>query len=347
MQLSAWQLPLRSETRFLPSSRFTTASLLQTKKPRRLPLPLIHLLFFNTKRKPPISHGQTNTRPWFRRRSPPTGRSHRRYRVVSTSGPTETTADRGAAAFSSLLARQTHSPSVYREKPSAKPATASLPRHCFVNSSHRATVSPIPSALSDTGNLERGSSSSHVQTSTRLAAASHRSRRQSRRNLSSSVAHHTREVLSLLRPYVSPTSTNSKLIHHSTYKYFITSVHPNPKLTEHLHSHQSKLQTAHSALGSALTNKYSEGMPDNRYYGGNEFIDQIENLCRSRALEAFHLDPSWWGISVQPHSGSPANFAAYTALLQPHDRIMGLDLPSGGHLTHGYYTFGGKKISLG
>ncbi|WVZ05758.1 hypothetical protein V8G54_019104 [Vigna mungo] len=84
------------------------------------------------------------------------------------------------------------------------------------------------------------------------------------------------------------------------------------------------------ALGSALTNKYSEGMPGNRYYGGNDFIDQIENLCRSRALEAFHLDPSRWGVNVQPYSGSPANFAAYTAVLQPHDRIMGLDLPSAG-----------------
>ncbi|XP_052723731.1 uncharacterized serine-rich protein C215.13-like [Vigna angularis] len=147
-----------------------------------------------------------------------------------------------SAAFSSSRARPTHSPSVYREKPSAKPATAPLPRHCFVNSSHRATASPILSALSDTGNPGRGSSSSHVQTSTRLAAASHRSRRQSRRNLSSSVVRRRREVLSLLPPYVSPTSTNSKLIHHSTYKYFITSVHPNPKLTEHLHSHQSKLQ---------------------------------------------------------------------------------------------------------
>ncbi|KAI0522989.1 hypothetical protein KFK09_005378 [Dendrobium nobile] len=99
------------------------------------------------------------------------------------------------------------------------------------------------------------------------------------------------------------------------------------------------------ALGSALTNKYSEGMPGNRYYGGNEFIDEIENLCRSRALEAFHLEPEKWGVNVQPYSGSPANFAAYTALLNPHDRIMGLDLPSGGHLTHGYYTSGGKKIS--
>nr|6UXL_A Chain A, Serine hydroxymethyltransferase [Glycine max]6UXL_B Chain B, Serine hydroxymethyltransferase [Glycine max] len=99
------------------------------------------------------------------------------------------------------------------------------------------------------------------------------------------------------------------------------------------------------ALGSALTNKYSEGMPGNRYYGGNEYIDQIENLCRSRALQAFHLDAQSWGVNVQPYSGSPANFAAYTAVLNPHDRIMGLDLRSGGHLTHGYYTSGGKKIS--
>ncbi|GLJ29523.1 hypothetical protein SUGI_0581920 [Cryptomeria japonica] len=94
------------------------------------------------------------------------------------------------------------------------------------------------------------------------------------------------------------------------------------------------------ALGSPLTNKYSEGMPGNRYYGGNEFIDIIENLCRSRALQAYRLDQEKWGVNVQPYSGSPANFAAYTALLNPHDRIMGLDLPSGGHLTHGYYTSG-------
>ncbi|KAJ6777059.1 SERINE HYDROXYMETHYLTRANSFERASE [Salix koriyanagi] len=68
-------------------------------------------------------------------------------------------------------------------------------------------------------------------------------------------------------------------------------------------------------------------------------------MQRSRALEAFHVDPTKWGVNVQPYSGSPANFAAYTAVLEPHDRIMGLDLPSGGHLTHGYYTSGGKKIS--
>jgi len=97
-------------------------------------------------------------------------------------------------------------------------------------------------------------------------------------------------------------------------------------------------------LGSALTNKYSEGQPNNRYYGGNEVIDKIENLCKQRALEAFGLDDKQWGVNVQPYSGSPANFAVYTALLPPHARMMGLDLPSGGHLTHGYYT-AKKKIS--
>ncbi|KAF6252491.1 serine hydroxymethyltransferase 2 [Scenedesmus sp. NREL 46B-D3] len=97
-------------------------------------------------------------------------------------------------------------------------------------------------------------------------------------------------------------------------------------------------------LGSCMTNKYSEGQPGARYYGGNEHIDRAELLCKKRALEAFSLDPAAWGVNVQPYSGSPANFAAYTALLQPHDRIMGLDLPSGGHLTHGYFT-GNKKVS--
>lgn len=115
-------------------------------------------------------------------------------------------------------------------------------------------------------------------------------------------------------------------------------------------------------LGSTLTNKYSEGYPGKRYYGGNEIIDEIELLCQKRALEAYGLDPNVWGVNVQPYSGSPANFAVYTGLLRPHDRIMGLDLPSGeslllpfsdfisvncfhycfllgGHLTHGYYTF--------
>jgi glycine hydroxymethyltransferase len=97
-------------------------------------------------------------------------------------------------------------------------------------------------------------------------------------------------------------------------------------------------------LGSVLTNKYSEGQPGARYYGGNEVIDKVENLCKKRALDAFGLNEKEWGVNVQPYSGSPANFAVYTALLPPHARVMGLDLPSGGHLTHGYYT-AKKKIS--
>eukprot|EP01102_Stenamoeba_stenopodia_P001425 TRINITY_DN1123_c0_g1_i1.p1 TRINITY_DN1123_c0_g1~~TRINITY_DN1123_c0_g1_i1.p1 ORF type:complete len:514 (-),score=125.68 TRINITY_DN1123_c0_g1_i1:68-1609(-) len=92
------------------------------------------------------------------------------------------------------------------------------------------------------------------------------------------------------------------------------------------------------ALGSCMTNKYSEGYPGARYYGGNEFIDENERLCQKRALEVFRLNPESWGVNVQPLSGSPANFAAYTAVLKPHDRLMGLDLPSGGHLTHGYMS---------
>ena len=97
-------------------------------------------------------------------------------------------------------------------------------------------------------------------------------------------------------------------------------------------------------LGSVLTNKYSEGQSGNRYYGGCQFIDKVENLCKERALKAYRLDRSKWSVNVQPYSGSPANMAVYTALLNPHDRIMGLDLPSGGHLTHGFYT-NKKKIS--
>ncbi len=81
------------------------------------------------------------------------------------------------------------------------------------------------------------------------------------------------------------------------------------------------------------TKKNSERDPtvlECRYYGGTEVIDKIERLCQQRALEAFDLDPARWGVNVQPYSGSPANFATYTALMMPHDRIMGLDLPDGG-----------------
>ena len=99
-----------------------------------------------------------------------------------------------------------------------------------------------------------------------------------------------------------------------------------------------------ACMGSHLTNKYSEGLPGKRYYGGNKVIDEIEELCQFRALNAYNLNHQEWGVNVQPYSGSGANMAVYTGLLKPHDRIMGLDLPSGGHLTHGFYT-AKKKIS--
>jgi glycine hydroxymethyltransferase len=98
------------------------------------------------------------------------------------------------------------------------------------------------------------------------------------------------------------------------------------------------------ALGSVMSNKYSEGYPGARYYGGNEQIDKVETMCQNRALAAFHLDPKEWGVNVQTLSGSPANMQAYTAVLQPHERIMALDLPHGGHLSHGY-QLANKKIS--
>lgn len=98
------------------------------------------------------------------------------------------------------------------------------------------------------------------------------------------------------------------------------------------------------ANGTIFTNKYSEGYPHKRYYGGNEHIDELEELCQSRALKAFGLSNGEWGVNVQSYSGSTANFSVYTGLLKPGQKIMGLDLPSGGHLTHGYST-DTKKIS--
>ncbi|KZM20052.1 Glycine hydroxymethyltransferase [Ascochyta rabiei] len=92
------------------------------------------------------------------------------------------------------------------------------------------------------------------------------------------------------------------------------------------------------ALGSPMSNKYSEGYPGARYYGGNEHIDAIELLCQKRALEAFGLDNEKWGVNVQCLSGSPANLQVYQAIMRPHERLMGLDLPHGGHLSHGYQT---------
>ena len=98
-----------------------------------------------------------------------------------------------------------------------------------------------------------------------------------------------------------------------------------------------------AAMGSHLTNKYAEGYPDKRYYGGCEYVDVVENIARDRACQLFGAEHA----NVQPNGGSSANFAVYFALLKPGDKVLGMDLSHGGHLTHGspvnmsgqYYTF--------
>ncbi len=90
-----------------------------------------------------------------------------------------------------------------------------------------------------------------------------------------------------------------------------------------------------AALGSPLTNKYSEGYPAKRYYAGNKIIDKIENLAIERARKIFNLTDRWH-VNVQAYSGSPANMAVYYALLKPGEKLMGMSLPFGGHLTHGW-----------
>src|SRR6202521_2826578 len=93
------------------------------------------------------------------------------------------------------------------------------------------------------------------------------------------------------------------------------------------------------AAGSTLTNKYSEGYPGKRYYGGCEFVDQVENIARDRAKKLFGVTHA----NVQPYSGSPANLAVYFALADPGDTVMGMDLYFGGHMTHGLkVNFSGK-----
>ncbi len=97
------------------------------------------------------------------------------------------------------------------------------------------------------------------------------------------------------------------------------------------------------AAGSVFTNKYAEGYPGRRYYGGCEFTDVVENLARDRAKQLFSCEYA----NVQPHSGSSANMEAYAAVLQPGDTLMGLDLAHGGHLTHGHkLSFSGKTYHI-
>ncbi|HEY4753147.1 MAG TPA: serine hydroxymethyltransferase, partial [Candidatus Limnocylindrales bacterium] len=98
------------------------------------------------------------------------------------------------------------------------------------------------------------------------------------------------------------------------------------------------------AQGSWLTNKYAEGLPGKRYYGGCEFVDVVENLARDRALALF---PGADHVNVQPHSGAQANMAAYFAVVRPGDRVVGLNLAHGGHLTHGSpVNFSGRLYEI-
>ncbi|MEK7187325.1 MAG: serine hydroxymethyltransferase [Patescibacteria group bacterium] len=91
-----------------------------------------------------------------------------------------------------------------------------------------------------------------------------------------------------------------------------------------------------TALGSPLVNKYAEGYPRARYYRGNEFVDAVEELAQERALKVFKLSPKNWHVNVQAYSGSPANLAIYLGLVPLGEKIMGLRLDMGGHLTHGH-----------
>src|SRR3989344_4651390 len=99
-----------------------------------------------------------------------------------------------------------------------------------------------------------------------------------------------------------------------------------------------------AAVGSPLMNKYAEGYPHKRYYQGNSVVDEIEDEVRRLALKAFKLSPKDWAANVQAHSGSPANLAAYLGTVPLGEKIMGMSLAHGGHLTHGHAVSWTSKL---
>ncbi len=127
------------------------------------------------------------------------------------------------------------------------------------------------------------------------------------------------------------------------YKFLSLEVHRQTYGLEMIASENYASKAVMEAQGSIFTNKYAEGYPGKRYYGGCEFIDGAETLAIDRAKEIFGADH----VNVQPHSGSQANMAVYMACVQPGDTILGMDLSQGGHLTHGSkVNFSGKLYNF-
>lgn len=126
---------------------------------------------------------------------------------------------------------------------------------------------------------------------------------------------------------------------HPTLKKIIDAEDARQQKTLDLIPSENYTSTAvRQAVGSVLMHKYSEGYPGKRYYEGNEHIDELETLAQNLALKVFNA-PEGWGANVQPYAGSNANLAVYTALLDPHTKILSMYLPDGGHLSHGWsYT---------
>jgi glycine hydroxymethyltransferase len=127
------------------------------------------------------------------------------------------------------------------------------------------------------------------------------------------------------------------------YSYVLEEIKRQEETIELIPSENVVSPAVMEAQGSVLTNKYSEGYPNKRYYGGNQYIDKIENLAIERAKKLFGAEH----VNVQPHSGSSANMAVYLTALNPGDKVLSINLDQGGHLTHGHFlNFSGKLYNF-